>query len=136
MNQHKHDMFDDACRLSLLLKEAGYHVVVASHRDPDSYDATAHWLEKNDFYFDELHTTGSDKSYLMKFPTEIFIDDAPHTQEKVMAAGIESFSIKYPYNKHIEGVNFFEDFDSMVEGIKLWTKKDVNNKEKYFENET
>lgn len=120
LKQHEYDVFENANLLTRMLKERGYEVIIASHRDPDTTASTMKWLDKHNIYYDELYT-GFNKLFLLDEPTEIFIDDCPLSQEEAVKKGIKTFSIMYPYNKHIEGVSFYKDFKSMLCGVKRWT---------------
>ena len=115
MRQHLYFCFDRACRLTSLLQNLGYYVIIASHRDVDTLVPTKTWLRENGINYDELFL-GDDKMFLVD-KDDVFVDDCPDSQEKALKKGVKVFSIKYPYNKHVKGVHFYEDFDALVGGV-------------------
>jgi len=135
MNQdsENYEPFPSACKLTHMLNRANYKIVIASHRDPESYDATAKWLGRNMFHYDELYTGPDKHPYLDDPNTVLFIDDSPSSQQYALDRGVDTYSIRYSYNEHVEDVNFFDDFeDLLVNGIREWIVKD-GNLEQYLE---
>lgn len=86
MRQDDFEPYPEARRFLASLKEAGFHIIIASHRDEETRDATARWLRKWQFPYDELHLS-NDKSIL--FPDSwAVIDDSVWTLDKAAEAGI------------------------------------------------
>lgn len=121
INQKKFKPFKNAHILTRLLREFDFYVKIASHRDPATKDVTEEWLLENGIYFDDLYTI-KDKHFLLEDAT-VFIDDSPHSQIYALEKNVNTFSIMYPYNKHIEGVVFSKDFDSLLENVTEWCKQ-------------
>ena len=79
------------------LKEKGFYIIIASHREKGTFDATRKWLTINDLSFDEVHLS-YDKSVLFGQCWAI-VDDSPVTLEKARAAGIVRVGLKNPWNE-------------------------------------
>ncbi len=125
MEQDKYRAFPGAHYLTDAIRRTGTRVVIASHRDVDSRDATVKWLNKHNIYFDELYVGPNKHHYFEDGSVRLVIDDAPKTQELAVDMGIPVFSIRYPYNKHMEGVIFYTDFGALVSGINLWANSQL-----------
>ncbi len=78
------------------LKERGFNILIASHRDKDTLDPTLRWLKKHDLPYDEVHLTG-DKTVLFDRSVAI-VDDSPVTLEKAAEAGIVHAGLLAPWN--------------------------------------
>jgi FMN phosphatase YigB (HAD superfamily) len=80
------------------LRERGFHIVIASHRHPETYGSTVNWLNKNHLLFDEIHLS-YDKSVL--FPDSIaLVDDSPINLSKALEAGILGTGLLFPWNEN------------------------------------
>ena len=78
------------------LKERDFYIVVASHREKNTYAATVSWLRQNGLRFDEVHLS-HDKSVL--FPDSWgIVDDSPVTLDKAARAGIMRAGLSNPWN--------------------------------------
>jgi hypothetical protein len=113
--QEHYDCFPRAHELSKALANAGYTVVIASHRNPAARGSAELWLDKHSIYYDDLYI-GPNKLPLLD-KTDLFIDDCPHSQVVAINKNIPVYSILYPYNKHVKGVNFYSDFETMLRGV-------------------
>jgi hypothetical protein len=109
MNQEEFAPYEDARWFLGSLKERGFSVLIASHREKDTYDPTLRWLKKYDLYFDELHVL-NDKSKLFDGAFGV-VDDSPVTLEKARKAGIVTTGLKFPWN---DGLGY-ELFGSLPE---------------------
>lgn len=118
MHQYDYKPFDGASGLTRMLRMAGYDIIVASHRDPDSVGATLRWLSENNIQFDDLYV-GWDKHPLLDNCC-LFIDDNPKSQQIALDKHVDTYSIRYDYNEHVEGVVSAEDFRGLVILIKEW----------------
>ncbi|HEX2965542.1 MAG TPA: hypothetical protein VHO84_07140 [Syntrophorhabdaceae bacterium] len=98
LNQDRYGVYPESQRFLSLLKEKGYHIIIASHRDKDTIHATTRWLEKHQLPFDELHLS-YDKSVLFSDAWAI-VDDSPVTLEKAAKAGIIRAGLRNPWNKN------------------------------------
>lgn len=121
MRQDEFQSFQDAGRLTKGLQKNGYYVTIASHRDPDSEEATRKWLKKCDIPYDDLYL-GFDKHFLLD-DAAIFIDDSPKSQEIALSKGVDVLSIKYGYNEHVKGVKFYEGYFNLLQGLATWLRE-------------
>jgi len=118
MKQHTYPCFKGASTLTQRLADNGFYVKIASHRAAKTNDSTTAWLIDNGIYFDDLYTVVN-KHFLLEDAT-IFIDDSPASQKFALERNIPTFSIEYPYNKHMTGVSFAKDFDGMLSQVTTW----------------
>jgi FMN phosphatase YigB (HAD superfamily) len=80
------------------LRKRGFYIIIASHRDPETYGPTVNWLEKNRLLFDEIHLS-YDKAVL--FPESIaLVDDSPVNLHKAVEAGIVGTGLLCPWNEN------------------------------------
>ena len=122
-NQHMYTPFNKADLLIKTLRDHGFYIKIASHRDSDTRLSTEFWLLDNNIYYDELYTV-DDKHFLLEDAT-IFIDDSPHSQKYALEKNVSTFSIRYHYNKHMEGVIFVEDFEELLDSVTSWCSQYV-----------
>jgi 5'(3')-deoxyribonucleotidase len=98
--QREQDLFSpypDAALFLSSLKEAGFHIVIASHRERETFDATAIWLNKNNLLFDELHLS-RDKTVLFADCWAV-VDDSPKALAKAASAGILHAGLREAWNE-------------------------------------
>ncbi|MCS7202979.1 MAG: hypothetical protein NZ809_00820 [Thermodesulfovibrio sp.] len=113
-------VFPDAQDFLKKLKAFNYHIVVASHRQEESKEATLKWLLKHNLPFDELHLS-SDKTVL--FPCcSIVVDDSPYILEKAQKMNITATGLEFPWNKD----NGFKLFKSLSEIIQFLSSLDYS----------
>lgn len=98
MDQEQFIPFPDAQSFLESLKEMDIHIIIASHREKGTLDATVKWLKKNDLIFDEIHLS-YDKTVLFDDCWAV-VDDSPFTLEKAASAGIIGTGLKMPWNEH------------------------------------
>ncbi len=79
------------------LKERGYYIIIASHREKGTLDPTVRWLNRYEMAFDEIHLS-RDKSVLFDRSWAI-VDDSPVTLEKAATAGIVRAGLRNPWNE-------------------------------------
>jgi hypothetical protein len=99
------------------LREQGFRITIASHREKGTLDPTIRWLDKNHLPFDEVHLS-NDKSVLFNDCWAI-VDDSPSTLQKAKLAGIIRTGLRFPWNEQ-------EDhplFDSLHEILDYLIKK-------------
>ena len=78
------------------LKARGFHIIIASHREKNTYAATLKWLKQNGLSFDEIHLS-HDKTVL--FPNSWgIVDDSSLTLDKAASAGIMRAGLLNPWN--------------------------------------
>jgi hypothetical protein len=97
MRQEEFVPYSDAKPFLLSLKERGFTVVIASHREKEAYGPTVQWLRKYGLPFDEIHIL-DDKSVLFDGIFGI-VDDSPITLEKARKAGIVRTGLLFPWNR-------------------------------------
>jgi hypothetical protein len=122
LEQEKFTPYDDAPWFLASLKERGFHIIVASHRQMGALDATARWLRRNGLAHDEIHLS-HDKTVLFDDCWGV-VDDSPITLSKARDAGIVRTGLRNPWNER-------EDhplFDSLVE-ILRYLKEQARNGE-------
>jgi hypothetical protein len=98
MEQDSFQPYNDARIFLEKLRKKGFYIVIASHREKDTFPSTLRWLKKNALPFDEIHLS-YDKSVLFDRSWAI-IDDSPVTLEKARSAGIVRAGLKNPWNEH------------------------------------
>lgn len=85
------------------LKELGYRIyfVTARSRKPEIIEDSFHWLETNDFLFDDVFFTDQKAGLcdLMRIPT-IIEDESLHAMSCVMS-GINVISKAWPWNENL-----------------------------------
>ena len=97
LDQEQFIPFSDAQLFLTSLKELDTHIIIASHREKGTLDATINWLEKNELIFDEIHLS-YDKTVLFDDCWAI-VDDSPFTLEKAAYAGVIATGLKMPWNE-------------------------------------
>ena len=97
MDQCKFTPYPDAALFLSSLKENDFHIIIASHREKGTLDATARWLRTYNLHFDEIHLS-YDKTVLFDNCFGI-VDDSPLTLEKAHAARIVGAGLRMPWNE-------------------------------------
>ena len=105
------------------LKENGFHVIIASHRLPETRRPTEQWLARHGLPYDELHLS-RDKTVL--FPrADVVVDDAPPTLEKAIRSGVLGTGLLFSWNRAYAGRGFelFENLDEVLDYILRETRQ-------------
>ncbi|MCX5816179.1 MAG: hypothetical protein NTX75_08055 [Proteobacteria bacterium] len=89
--------YPDAKAFLAHLKEEGFYIIIASHREKGTFDATRKWLMINDLSFNEVHLS-YDKTVLFNKCWAI-VDDSPVTLEKAKQAGIVRVGLRNAWNE-------------------------------------
>ncbi len=97
MDQERFTPYPDAAGFLSSLKELHLHIIIASHRDKGTFDATVNWLNKHNLIFDDIHLS-YDKSVLFD-GCQVIVDDSPFTLENAARSGIIATGLKMPWNK-------------------------------------
>jgi hypothetical protein len=97
MAQEDFPPYSDAGQFLISLRERGFSIVIASHREQGAYGSTVRWLRKYGLVFDEVHVV-NDKSQLFGGVFGI-VDDSPITLEKAKKAGIVTTGLIFPWNE-------------------------------------
>jgi hypothetical protein len=82
------------------LKEKGYTIIIASHRQDSFRKATERFFLKHNLPYHELHLC-QDKTILFDGSCAL-VDDAPILLDKAKQNGIICTGLRYPWNKHTE----------------------------------
>lgn len=98
--QDQYKPFPHASYMLEALKDFGYYIIIASHRDPRTRFWTQLWLDKYNLKHDELYLGWTKHELFDKHNVIALIDDSPATIEKALKKNIKVFAIKYPYNEH------------------------------------
>lgn len=97
---HREDQFSpfpEAKHFLTSLKDRGFHITIASHRDQEASDATTKWLVRNNLIFDDLHLS-KDKTVLFNDCWAV-VDDSPMILRKAQKAGIIGVGLKTQWNE-------------------------------------
>jgi 5'(3')-deoxyribonucleotidase len=89
--------YPDAASFLSSLKETGFHIIIASHRDRETLAATSLWLKKHNLVFDELHLS-HDKTVLFADCWAV-VDDSPKALAKAASAGIFHAGLREAWNE-------------------------------------
>jgi hypothetical protein len=89
--------YPEAKPFLLALKEKGFRITIASHRETGTLGPTERWLHKYDLVYDEIHLS-RDKSVLFDHHFAI-VDDSPVTLDKAARAGIVRAGLVEPWNE-------------------------------------
>ncbi|MBA4418836.1 MAG: hypothetical protein C0392_13155 [Syntrophus sp. (in: bacteria)] len=114
MRQEEFDPYEDAIFFLNSLKDRGFYILIASHREQETYDPTLQWLQKYKLPFDELHVL-NDKSILFDGAFGI-VDDSPITLDKARRAGIVATGLLCPWNKNM-GLPLFDGLPEVLSYI-------------------
>lgn len=116
-DSHHYRPYPEAQRFLSTLRGSGFHVIIASHRTPESTAPTERWLARHGLLYDELHLS-YDKTVL--FPdADIVVDDLPRTLEKAVEQGALAAGLQFPWNRPHNGNAFklFQNLDEILEYI-------------------
>lgn len=112
-----HQPYPEARGFLTALKEKGFHLIIASHRTPETIEPTQRWLLKHGLPYDELHLS-LDKTVL--FPqAAIVVDDSPLTLEKAIEKGALGAGLSFPWNRAYpsNGFRLFQNLPDILHYI-------------------
>jgi len=120
----RHLPYPEAKDFLATLKENDFHIIIASHRTPDSIEETHRWLVKHKLVFDEVHLS-FDKTVLIDDHCHAVVDDAPHILEKAAERGVTAAGLMFPWNKNFRnnGYQLCTNHDEILRHILNGTKK-------------
>ncbi|MCX8111351.1 MAG: HAD family hydrolase [Syntrophorhabdaceae bacterium] len=101
--------YPDARLFLSSLKDMGYHITIASHREKDTLNPTMNWLNKHHLIYDDIHLS-YDKSVLFDKCTSV-IDDSPIILDKAARSGIKGYGLKMPWNENRD----YQVFDTLTD---------------------
>jgi len=81
--------------------DAGHFIHVTSHRDPQTYDATARWLHRIGLGYDDLHTSHDKIGRCVELGIELLVDDSPENLAGAIQRGIVVATISHPWNREL-----------------------------------
>ena len=105
------------------LRKHGFHIIIASHRTPDTSQPTERWLARHGLPYDELHLS-LDKTVL--FPkADVVVDDSPLTLEKAIESGALGAGLSFPWNRAYvsNGFRLFQNLNEVLDYILLSSAK-------------
>ena len=117
-DDERHLPYPEAKDFLAALKEHNFHIIIASHRTPDSIEQTHRWLVKHGLVFDEVHLS-YDKTVLFDQSCDIVVDDSPHVLEKAVEMRITAAGLLFPWNKLYSenGYVLFNNLDEILRFI-------------------
>lgn len=104
-SQRHYEPFKGVQQLFSHLDDAGYEVVIASHRRPQIAHILAQWIAEYDMCPYSALYAGPDKSQFFR-RGDLLIDDAPHTIEDGLSLGMDVMYLEWPWNKGLGGFRF------------------------------
>jgi hypothetical protein len=113
-----HQPYPEARRFLSGLRDAGYRVVIASHRLPESRNQTERWLNLHGLAYEELHLS-QDKTVLFSAPVDVVVDDAPPVLEAAKRRNAITTGLLFPWNRSFggNGHRLFLNLDEVLEYI-------------------
>jgi 5'(3')-deoxyribonucleotidase len=97
LEQDMYEPYTEARIFLERLQKNGFYIIIASHREKETFPSTSRWLEKYKLSHDEIHLS-YDKSVLFEESWAI-VDDSPVTLDKAKQAGIVRAGLKNPWNE-------------------------------------
>ncbi|MBP1748990.1 MAG: riboflavin kinase [Deltaproteobacteria bacterium] len=111
MDQDEFCPFPEAQYFLTSLKDRGFHITIASHRDKEATDATMRSLMQHNLIFDDLHLS-KDKTVLFDDCWAV-VDDSPIILKKAQKAGIIGAGLKTLWNEK-EDCPLFNDLTEIL----------------------
>jgi hypothetical protein len=115
MDQTTFSPYQDAGLFLTSLEKMDFHIIIASHREKGTLDATARWLQSNDLVFDEIYLS-YDKTVLFDGCWGV-VDDSPFTLRKAEKAGIVGTALQMPWNEE-EDYPLFANLEEILQYLK------------------
>ena len=98
-----------------LINELPGKVTIVTHRhEGEAERTTLKWLAHHGIRYDDIVFTRERKSQMGSF--DFFVDDAPHNAQDLAQAGVTTFLMEQPYNRHVQ----FGDLDERIVRISHW----------------
>jgi hypothetical protein len=113
-----HLPYPEAREFLATLKDHEYHIIIASHRLPESRKQTERWLERHELQYDELHLSFN-KTALFDMNTHVVVDDAPQVLKRALENGAISTGLLFPWNTAYadDGFRLFDNLDEVLSYI-------------------
>jgi hypothetical protein len=81
--------------------EEGHWIHVTSHRAGQAHAATARWLERVGFPYDDLHCSYDKVTRCVELGIDVLVDDSPVNLERAREVGIVPATIVHPWNREL-----------------------------------
>ena len=82
-------------------RAAGHYIHITSHRDPQTYDATARWLQRIGLPYDDLHTSHDKVGRCVELGIGLLVDDSPENLARAIEHGMLVATISHPWNRDL-----------------------------------
>lgn len=129
--QDKFGAYLDAKDFLKELKNTGYSIIIASHREENNRAPTLNWLRKHNLLFDTLYLS-YDKTVIFPY-CGLVIDDAPHILESAIKKELLATGLEFAWNKN-NGFKLFKNLSEILEYLKETIK--IQTKEVFYAKET
>lgn len=98
-----------------LINELPGKVTIVTHRhEGEAERTTLRWLAHHGIRYDDIVFTRGPKSQMGDF--DFFVDDAPHNALDLAQAGVITFLMEQPYNRHSQ----FGEMDERIVRVSHW----------------
>jgi hypothetical protein len=116
-DNNRYQPYPESRDVLLSLREHGFHIIIASHRTPETSQPTERWLAKHGLPYDELHFS-LDKTILFS-KADIVVDDLPLTLEKAIESGALGTRLLFPWNRAYpsNGFRLFQNLNQILDYI-------------------
>jgi len=116
--------YKEAKHFLQFLKDQGYYIVIASHRDPKYTEELKNWLMLCALPYDEVHVS-FDKTALFNDPeVELVVDDRPETLVRAARAGKIAIGLLKPWNKRCGKLRLFKSLKDIERYLKTGEMED------------
>lgn len=116
-NHSRFTPYADARGFLFSLKALGFSIIIASHREKDTINATINWLNTHELAYDEVHLE-EDKSILFENSYAV-VDDSPKLLEKAEQLGKIRAGLIHPWNR-TSRQPVFDSLEEIYRYIKEW----------------
>jgi hypothetical protein len=100
MEQDRFTPYPESTAFLRSLRDAGFFIIIASHREKGTMGPTERWLNVNFLVFDEIHLS-HDKTVLFDNCWAV-VDDSPITLARAAGLGIIRAGLRNPWNEKEE----------------------------------
>ena len=100
LEQDRFGIYPDAREFLQTLKSTGFQIIIASHRDLDTHNATLKWLYNHQLTFNQLHLS-YDKTQLFS-ACHICVDDSPEVLKVAKNKGLLATGLEFSWNKEVD----------------------------------
>jgi FMN phosphatase YigB (HAD superfamily) len=97
LDQDKFEPYPDAADFLVSLKECGFNIVIASHRDRNALHATEIFLRKHGLTYDSVYL--SHNKTVLFGACDLVVDDCPAILDAAKQRGITAVGLEFPWNR-------------------------------------